>query len=303
VHAPPSDLLAALDRGPLLLDGGIGSELAVRGRASGPCELLNVERPERVTALHEAYLAAGCDALTTNSFCADAPSLARRGASGRSAELGIAAARLARAAAGRAAAEGRPRWVLGSLGPGRDLPTLHGGDDAALERAYAELARALDLGGVDALLIETVRDVRQARAALAGALTAAPHLPRLVAFAPFADGALAGGVTLPAALARLAEFEPALLGVNCVEGAAGCERALSELRAAGARRLGAWPNAGLPDTSGPQPVWPLAPEPFARELAASARRHGLALVGGCCGTTPAHVRALAALLARGDARP
>src|SRR5688572_3973073 len=161
--APPSDLLAALDRGPLLLDGGVGSELAAHAGAGAVCELLNVERPELVAALHDAYLAAGCDAITTNSFCADAPSLARRGCAGRSAELGRAAARLARAAAERAAADGRPRFVLGSLGPGWDLPTLAGGDDAALERAYLELARALVDGGVDALLVETVRDARQAR--------------------------------------------------------------------------------------------------------------------------------------------
>jgi 5-methyltetrahydrofolate--homocysteine methyltransferase len=299
VTSPARDLISALDGGPLLLDGAIGSELLARSGPDVVGELLNVERPELVRALHDEHLAAGCDALTTNSFCADAPTLSRRGLGGRSVELGLAAARIARAAADRAAADGRARWVLGSLGPGHALPTLHGGDPAALERGYRELAGALLAGGVDALLVETVRDLRQARAALAGARTAAHDAALLVAFAPCDDGTLAGGVALASAVEELSEFEPVLWGVNCVAHASALERALASLRAAGARRLGAWPNAGLPDTTGPVPRWPIEPEPFARDLAATARRFALSLVGGCCGTTPAHLAALGTRLARG----
>lgn len=299
MDAPARDLISALERGPLLLDGGLGGELFARAGAGSVCELLNVERPELVLAVHGEYLAAGCDALTTNSFCADAPTLLRRGLGGRAAELGLAAARLARVAADRAAADGRSRWVLGSLGPGYELPTLHGGDLAALEHGYRELSDALLAGGVDALLVETVRDLRQARAALAGARTARREVALLVSFAPWADGGLAGGVTLRAAVEDLAEFAPCLWGINCVAEPAELERALASLRAAGARRLGAWPNAGLPDTSGPAPRWPIGPEAFARDLAATARRFELSLVGGCCGTTPAHTSALGTRLARG----
>jgi len=303
VPAPARDLLAALDAAPLLLDGALGTALADGAPDGGACELLNVERPERVRAVHDAHLAAGCDVLTTNSFCADGPTLARRGLAGRSAELGLAAARLACERARSAERDGRARFVLGSLGPGWTLPTRDGGDDAALAVAYAELARALLAGGADALALETVRDLRQARAAAAGARAVGADVPLVVAFAPFGDGALDGGVALAEAVAALAPFAPALYAVNCVAGAAGAERALDELRAAGAPRLGAWPNAGLPDTRGERPRWPLAPEPFARELAACARRRRLALVGGCCGTTAAHTAALAAHLAREGLRP
>jgi len=303
VTAPAHDLLAALDVGTLLLDGATGTELARNATVEAPFEPLNVERPDLVRALHDAWLAVGCDAITTNSFCADGPSLARRGLAGRSVELGRAAARLARERADLAAADGRARFVLGSLGPGWTLPTRDGGDVGELERAYAELARALVDGGVDALAIETVRDARQARAAAAGVRAACGDVPLLVAFAPFPDGALAGGTSLAQAARELAPFAPALLGVNCVPGAAAAERALIELRDAGAARLGAWPNAGLPDTSGARAVWPLGPASFARELAALAQRHDLRLVGGCCGTTPAHLAELGTLLARGGARP
>lgn len=299
MSAQPHELDSALRGRPLRLDGAIGSELMARSRSDAACELHNVEQPQLVRALHDEYLAAGCDAITTNSFCADAPTLSRRGLGGRSVELGLAAARIARAAADRASADGRRRWVLGSLGPGTALPSLHGGDVAALEQGYGELSGALLEGDVDALLVETVRDLRQARAALAGARAVAPDATVLVAFAPFDDGRLAGGVELSAAVAGLAEFAPALWGVNCVAEPSVLERALAALQAAGARRLGAWPNAGLPDTTGPAPRWPIGPEAFARDLAATARRFELSLVGGCCGTTPAHIAALGRRLERG----
>jgi 5-methyltetrahydrofolate--homocysteine methyltransferase len=299
VSAQPNDLVSALRDPALLLDGAIGSELMVRSRSDVACELHNVERPGLVRALHDEHLDAGCDAITTNSFCADAPTLSRRGLGGRSVELGLAAARIARAAADRAAADGRRRFVLGSLGPGRVLPTLGECDLVSLEESYRELALSLLEGGVDALLVETVRDLRQARAALAGARAVAPDAAVFVAFAPFDDGRLAGGVPLGTAVAELAEFAPALWGINCVAEPAVLERALAALQAAGAGRLGAWPNAGLPDTTGPAPVWPIGPEAFARDLAATARRHVLSLVGGCCGTTPAHIAALGRRLERG----
>jgi 5-methyltetrahydrofolate--homocysteine methyltransferase len=304
VSIPTKSLRRALAGGTLIGDGGLGSSLLgleldplrdFAGQA-GCCEMLNVERPDLVGGLHGEFFAAGCDTATTNSFCGDAPTLARRGLAGRAHELALAAAQIARAAAAAAARDGRPRYVLGSLGPGFDLPTFSGASCTDLEAGYRALAAALLEGEVDGLVIETCRDAAQAQAALRGARAAlgaaGSDAVLCVSFAPFSDGTLAGGVPLGTALDALRDFEPDLLAVNCVTGAREMEGPLAALRGSGVIGLGAWPNAGLPSTFEGRKTWPIEPREFARELSDLAQRFDLRLVGGCCGTSPAHLRAL-----------
>jgi 5-methyltetrahydrofolate--homocysteine methyltransferase len=173
---PRPSLRAALSERVVIADGAMGSMLQgipltlddFEGH-EGCNEVLNVTRPDVVTGIHDAYLAAGADCVTTNTFGANLGNLGEYGISDRIAELARSGARLARQAADAWSAPGRPRWVLGSMGPGTKLPTLGHTSFAALRDTYADAAAALLRGGADALIIETCQDLLQAKAAIIGA--------------------------------------------------------------------------------------------------------------------------------------
>jgi S-methylmethionine-dependent homocysteine/selenocysteine methylase len=289
----PADLAARLAGADLLLlDGATGTELERRG---APVSLplwsshALLHAPELVTAIHAEYAAAGADLLTANSFRSQRRNLERGGLGERARELTALAVQLARSAAREVAAE-REVFVLGSAPPLEDCyrPDLVP-DAAALSREHAEHAEHLAAAGVDAILVETMNCVREAVAAVHAAR--ATGLPVLVSFACWDGPRLLSGQPLAEALSAVLPEEPAAVLLNCLppSNVAAC---LPLLRDCG-RRFGVYPNLGAPlDEAGRTRSEACEPEAFA-ELALGWRASGASLLGGCCGTTPAHIDALA----------
>jgi homocysteine S-methyltransferase len=273
-------------RRPLLLDGATGTELERRGvRSDLPLwsSWGLLEAPDAVRRIHLDYLQAGVDALTAATFRTHARSLAAGGVEGRAAELCALAVRLAREAA---EAAGRDALVLGSAAPLEDCyhPERVPGEDA-LAREHAQHARHLVRAGADAILVETINALREGVAAARAAREAGAEL--LVSFVCDRDGRLLSGEPLAEAIDAVACFAPAAVGVNCLPPDA-VDACLPVLRRAGLPFL-VYANAGAPGTT--------TPEAYA---AAGLRwaSAGAACIGGCCGTTPAHLRALVARLRR-----
>jgi len=274
-----------------LLDGATGTELERRGV---PCALplwsahALLDAPDVVRAIHRDYARAGATALTANTFRTQAHGLARAGLASRAEELSASAVRLAREGAREAGVESP--LVLGSAAPLEDCysPELVPGD-SILARAHAAHAHSLAAAGADAILIETMNTAREAEAALRAAREAG--LDALVSFVCGPDARLLSGEPLGEAIARVAALGPLAVGVNCAPWSvlAPC---LPVLRAASLPFF-AYANLGAPLAEGAR-TRSLTPAKFARE-AAGWFAAGAAGVGGCCGTTPAHIAALAAL--------
>jgi len=284
---------------PLLLDAAMGTELQRRETDTSlplwSARALIVD-PEVVWTIHGDEVAAGADILTANTFRTHARSLARGGAGERAAELSALAVHLAHQAA---AAPGREVFVAGSLSPLEDCyrPDLVP-DDAALEREHGAQARFLAAAGVDLLIAETHNTVREAVAAARAARETG--LPYVVSMVTDGSGRLLSGEPLSAVAEALRPFEPDALGVNCVPAGKLAGDLAVLAAAAPGRTLAAYANLGLPaEGPGWQFTDELGPEDYGRE-ASRWLGFGARIVGGCCGTTPAHTRALRAVL---DAMP
>jgi methionine synthase I (cobalamin-dependent) len=278
----------------VLFDGALGTELMARGLGRGvPPELWNAERPEVVREVHAAYFEAGADIVSTNSFGGTPIRLAAHGLENRAFALNRAAARLAREAAPPG------RYVAGSLGPtGKFLAPQGPAEEDELVAAFAEQARALVEGGVDLFIVETQYDLREALAALRG-VRSASSLPVFVTMTfgstPRGCFTIMGDAAARAAAALEAAGASAV-GANCTltpEPMIGCVRAL---RAATGLPVVAQANAGQP-VVGPDGsvAYPQTIEEYVRHVPALVAA-GAGLVGGCCGTTPAHTRAMARAL-------
>ena len=259
-------------------------------------EILNVTRPDVVTGIHDAYLEAGADCVTTNTFGANLANLGEYGISDRIEELAEAGARLARDAADRHSTEDRPRWVLGSAGPGTKLPTLGHVSYGELRDAYEAQARGMIAGGADAIVVETAQDLLQAKAAVLGAkraLTAAGSDIAVVAHVTVeTTGTMLLGTEIGAALTALEPLGIDAIGLNCATGPTEMSEHLRYLSRHAGVLLGCMPNAGLPQLTADGAVYPLTPEQLADAHETFVREYGLSLVGGCCGTTPEHIRQL-----------
>jgi 5-methyltetrahydrofolate--homocysteine methyltransferase len=264
-------------------------------------EILNVTRPDIVTAVHEAYLEAGADCVTTNSFGANLGNLGEYEIADRIAELSEASARLARAAADRWATPDRPRWVLGSMGPGTKLPTLGHTTFRELRDTYQVNAEALLRGGADALIIETCQDLLQAKAAIIGARRAVAELaPDALVIAQVTietTGTMLLGTEIGAALTALEPLGIDMLGLNCATGPGEMSEHLRYLAAHARIPISCEPNAGLPVLTSDGASYPLTPAQLADAHDRFTREFGLSLVGGCCGTTPEHIAVLAGRVA------
>ena len=276
---------------PLVLDAAMGTELQ-RREANTALPLWSarplVEDPELVWTIHGDEVAAGADILTADTFRTHARSLAKGGLAARAGELSALAVRLAHQAA---AATGREVFVGGSLSPLEDCyrPDLVP-DDAALAREHGAQARFLADAGVDLILAETHNTIREAVAAARAA--AATGLPVVVSLVTGGEGRLLSGETIESAAAALASVDPDALGINCVP----ARRVAGDLArlatAAPGRPLAAYGNLGLPaDGPGWRFAEELAPEEYAREAGRWVEL-GARIVGGCCGTTPGHTRAI-----------
>lgn len=286
---PGRSLLDAIRGGAITVDGGMGTALLDLGiRFDVNYEALVLTRPELVQGIHEGYLRAGAQLLETNTFGGNRVRLARHGLDGEVRAVNVAAARLARAAAGERA------HVAGAMGP--TGLTLAGASDQARERvrsAFREQAEALAEGGVDALMIETMRQPEEIALALSGARQAVGDALPILALVSVGEGlTMADGTPVGVMGERLRALGCDVLGVNCCDSAEAVVAAVEKLLPLGVP-LAALPSAGLPTRVGDRFVYPSTPAQLG-VLARRLRALGVRLLGGCCGTTPEHVRRIAA---------
>jgi 5-methyltetrahydrofolate--homocysteine methyltransferase len=271
-------------------------------------EVLNVTRPDVVRGIHRAYLAAGADCITTNTFGANLGNLSEYGIPERIEELSRAGAAAARVVADEfTAADGRHRWVLGSIGPGTKLPTLGHVTFRVLRDSYYENAAGLLRGGADALIIETCPDLLQAKAAIIGTKRAVADLaPDAVVIASLTietTGTMLLGTEIGAALTALAPLGIDVIGLNCATGPDLMSEHLRYLAANSPIPVSCEPNAGLPQLTADGAYYPLTAAELADAHERFATEFGLSLVGGCCGTTPEHIAALVERLGVTQSRP
>jgi 5-methyltetrahydrofolate--homocysteine methyltransferase len=293
----------ALDERVVVGDGAMGTMLQQYDLSlddfdglEGCNEILNVTRPDVVTGIHDAYLDAGADCVTTNTFGTNLANLAEYDIAHRIEELAEVGSRLAREAADRHATPDRPRWVLGTAGPGTKLPTLGHVTYAELRDAYEAQTRGMITGGADAIIVETAQDLLQAKAAVLGARraldAAGAELPLIAHVTVETTGTMLLGTEIGAALTALEPLGIDAIGLNCATGPTEMSEHLRYLSRHATVRLGCMPNAGLPELTADGARYPLTPEQLADAHETFVREYGLNLVGGCCGTTPEHIRQL-----------
>jgi 5-methyltetrahydrofolate--homocysteine methyltransferase len=309
--ATVADFLSELKQRVLVYDGALGTNLQKRNLTpedfwgkEGCNELLVLSRPDVIRDLHASFLEAGCDLIECDSFGSTSIVLAEYDLQDRARELNLAAARLARSVADEYSTPAKPRFVAGSIGPTTKLPSLgHIGYDA-MAAAYREQAEALIEGGVDVLLIETCQDLLQAKIALAacqdamrsareGRISSTGRSVALqVQITLEASGAMLLGSEIGAALAVLESLQPDVIGLNCATGPAEMNDAVRFLCQNSTLPISVLPNAGLPHNEGGRAVYKLGPAELATWLRRFVAEYGVQVVGGCCGTTPEHLRAV-----------
>ena len=296
-------LLDAIRSRVVIADGAMGTMLQAANPSlddfqgyEGCNEILNVTRPGLVQGIHAEYLRAGSEAIETNTFGANFANLGEYGIVERIEELSFAGAKTARAAADEFATATKPRWVLGSIGPGTKLPTLGHEKYATLRDAYQLNAKGLIRGGADALLIETVQDLLQAKAAIVGAKRAMTELgqsvPIFVSVTIETTGTMLLGSEIGAALTAISALGVDAIGLNCATGPEEMSEHVRYLSRFSSLPIVVMPNAGLPVLTATGADYPLDAAGLARAQSAFVSNFGVGLIGGCCGTTPAHIRAL-----------
>jgi 5-methyltetrahydrofolate--homocysteine methyltransferase len=299
-----SALREALARRVVVADGAMGTMVQAQDptledfrHLEGCNEILNVTRPDIVRSVHEEYFDAGVDCVETNTFGANHSAMAEYDIAGRVHELSEAGARIARETADAyAARDGRTRWVLGSIGPGTKLPTLGHTGYTTLRDGFQANAEGLLAGGADALIVETTQDLLQTKSSILGARRAMDatgfDVPLLVSMAFETTGTMLLGSEIGAALTALEPLGIDMIGLNCSTGPAEMSEHLRYLARHARIPLLCMPNAGLPILTKDGAHFPLDPEGLADAQQNFVRDYGLSLVGGCCGTTPEHLRQL-----------
>ena len=308
---PTSPYLAALDRGVLVYDGAMGTNIQryhltpedFGGKSLEGCnDHLVLTRPDVIQAIHESFLAVGCDVVETCTFQSTPRRLEEWGIGEKVRELNVAAARLARAACDRYATPERPRFVAGSIGPTGMLPSS---DDPVLSKIsfeelaenYYQQAKALVEGGVDVLLVETAQDILEVKAAIAGFDRLFAELGRRVPVQAQitldTSGRMLLGTDIASAMTTLEHLGVDVIGMNCSTGPEHMREPVRFLAENARLPISVIPNAGLPINTGTgDAVYPLEPEPMARMLGEFVTEFGVRIVGGCCGTSPEHLEAI-----------
>jgi 5-methyltetrahydrofolate--homocysteine methyltransferase len=259
-------------------------------------ELLVLSRPDVIRAIHASFFEVGCDVVETNTFGSSRIVLAEYQLEDKTRELNLVAAKLAKEVAAEFSTPERPRFVAGSIGPTTKLPSLGhiSYDDMAV--TYREQIEALIEGGVDLLLIETCQDLLQGKIALAACEDAmratGRRLPIQMQVTLEATGTMLLGSEIGAALAVLECFQPDIIGLNCATGPREMNDAVRFLCQNATRPVSVQPNAGLPQNVGGHAVYALTPDELARYQKQFVEEYGVRVVGGCCGTTPEHLRAV-----------
>ena len=298
------DFLKLLEQRVIVYDGAMGT--SIQGHAltvddywgkEGCNELLVLSRPDVIRGIHASYFEAGADVIETNSFGSTRVVLDEYEIGDRTRELNLAAARLAKEVAADYSTREKPRFVAGSIGPTTKLPSLAHISYDAMSAMYREQASALIGGGVDILLIETCQDMLQGKIALAACAdamrAAGVRLPVQMQVTLEATGTMLLGSEIGAALAVMECFDPDIFGLNCATGPAEMNDAVRFLCQNATRPISVLPNAGLPQNVGGVAVYQLTPAELASYQRRFVTEYGVQVVGGCCGTTPAHIRAVA----------
>jgi len=287
----------------VVLDGAMGTTLQSHQLSpddfeglEGCSDVLVRSRPEVVADVHASFLAAGCDVVETNTFGANGVVLAEYGLAEQTLELNRLGAALARRVADDFATPSSPRYVLGSVGPGTQLPSLGHITFEELKRAFLPQLLGLVQGGADGVCIETCQDLLQCKAALVAAREAfaaeGRALPLFVSVTIESSGTMLVGSDVSTAVASLWPMDIDVLGLNCATGPLEMKRHVEHLSEVGPGLLMAMPNAGLPETVDGRVVYSLAPARFADWVEGFVRENGIGIVGGCCGTTPEYLAEL-----------
>jgi 5-methyltetrahydrofolate--homocysteine methyltransferase len=287
----------------VIYDGAMGTNIQFRNPSvddfwgkEGCNEILVLSRPDIIKDIHASFLQVGCDVVETDTFGATRVVLAEYELQDKVAEINIAAAKVARDIAQQFSTKDKPRFVAGSIGPTTKLPSLGHIKFDDMAAAYAEQVGALIEGGVDVLLVETCQDLLQAKAALVGVFDAlkkaGKRLPVTLQVTLEATGTMLLGTEIGAALTALEPFDVDVIGLNCATGPVEMNDAVRFLGANSTKQVSVLPNAGLPQNVGGRAVYKLKPEELAQYHKHFVQDYGVRIVGGCCGTTPEHLKAV-----------
>lgn len=300
-------ILRTLKNRVLVFDGGMGTQLQLANLTlddfrglEGCNELLVETRPDVVQSIHERYFAAGADAVETNSFGGLPYVLAEFDIAHRAFELNKMAAEVARKAADKFSTKERPRFVAGSIGPGTKLVTLGHVSPHEMFEGYKIYAKGLLAGGADCLNIETCQDILQVKIAVNAARDAMAEIGREVPIfctvTIETTGTMLVGSDIATAITTLEAMPVDVIGLNCATGPDLMQESVRHLGKTTTRTIMVMPNAGLPRNVGGKAVYDLTPAELARFQARFVTEFGVGVVGGCCGTTPEHVQAMAAAM-------
>src|SRR5271170_7949885 len=299
-----TDLLETLSQRVMVGDGAMGTQLQAadltlddfRG-LEGCNEILNETRPDVLETIHRNYFEAGADAVETNTFGCNMSNLGDYDIGDRIRDLSQRGTAIARQVADELTTPDRKRYVLGSMGPGTKLPTLGHTEYHLVRDAYAEAALGMLDAGADAILIETCQDLLQLKAAVLGSRRAMAqsgrHIPVFTHVTVETTGTMLLGSEIGAALTAIEPLGVDMIGLNCATGPAEMSEHLRHLSRHARTPVSVMPNAGLPVLGANGAEYPLRPEELAEALSGFVTEFGLSLVGGCCGTTPEHIRQVA----------
>jgi len=289
----------------VIFDGAMGTNLHAQDltvddyggpQFEGCPEHLLISKPEAVERVHAGFLEVGCDVLETNSFGGASIVLAEYGIADLAYELNLKAAQLAKRVASDFSTNEKPRWVAGSMGPTTKLPTLGHISFNNMKASYREQARGLLDGGADLLIVETCQDLLQTKSALAAIFeeftSSKRRVPVIAQVTIEAFGTMLMGTEIAAALTAVEPFPIDVFGMNCATGPQQMAENVRHLCQNSKFAVSVIPNAGIPENVGGHAVFKETPESLSKELSHFARDLGVNIVGGCCGTTPAHLRAV-----------
>ena len=297
------NLLETLKERIVVFDGAMGTNLQVQNlslddfggpRFEGCNENLLITRPDAVEKVHAGFLDVGCDVVETNSFNGTPVDFAEYDVADKAYDMNVLAAQLAKRVASDYSTNEKPRWVAGSMGPGRKLPTLGHISFSDLRDAYSVQVRGLLDGGVDLLIVETCQDLLQTKAALAAIFAhfkeSRRRVPVIAQVTIETFGTMLNGTEISAALTALAPFPIDVVGMNCGTGPKHMTESIRYICENSPLPVSVLPNAGLPSVVDGKMHYDETPESFTAQLVHFANDFGANIVGGCCGTTPAHLR-------------
>ena len=304
-----ADFLQTVKERVVVYDGAMGTNIQARNPTlddywgkENCSEVLVLSRPDMIRDIHADFFRVGCDIVETNTFGGSRIVLTEFELPDRVHEINVKAAQLAREVAQQFSTKERPRFVAGSMGPTTKLPSLGHISFDAMAAAYEEQAAALIEGGVDLLLIETCQDLLQAKVATVGVLDAmrkaGRRLPIAVQVTLQETGTMLLGTEIGAALTALEPFDVDILGLNCATGPKEMNDAVRYLALNSTKEVSVLPNAGLPFNEGGHAVYKLTPDELAEYHKHFVQDYGVRIVGGCCGTTPAHLKAVVDAVSR-----